>query len=686
MKLNTLVLTVPLLLLSARLQGVTVTPEELSERHDWVVARFEGRTPPAPADPALKGESERHATEPLFSFLYGGQPSSGFLGQWKLERGSRPLDPQRTERKLVWTDAQTGLEVRCVAVEYTDFPTIEWTLYFKNTGTNDTPVLSDIQALDLILRRPAEGEFVLHHHTADNCTADSYEPHALTLAPKSEHRFAAAGGRPTTGGFPYFNLEQPGGGIIAVVGWPGQWTAQFTRDADRGLRLRAGQELTRLRLRSGEEVRSPLVVLQFWKGGDWIRAQNVWRRWMVAHNLPRPGGQLVPTHYGGCGGNLRPMAAEELEQIDGWLREGIRLDYWFIDAGWYTHPGEWWNIGTWEIDRERFPRGLREVADHAHGKGAKFVAWFEPERVVDASWLAKNHPEWILRGGDARLVNLGHPDAWKWVVERIDGLITSEAIDVYRQDFNMSPLECWRGADAPDRQGLTEIRHIEGYLAFWDELRRRHPGLLIDTCASGGRRNDLETLRRSVPLLRSDYPLTDFSAACAEGQQCHTLGISLWMPFHGTGMPLSDAYSMRSGFVPAYRLGWDVRDRKVDLALLRRTVAEFRQSEKFLLGDFYPLATWSLGKDVWAAWQYDRPEQGEGLVQAFRRENSPYETARLKLRGLDAAARYAVLDLDKPEAPRQFSGHELLERGLPITLAEPRSSGLLTYQRLDEAK
>ena len=54
--------------------------------------------------------------------------------------------------------------------------------------------------------------------------------------------------------------------------------------------------------------------------------------------------------------------------------------------------------------------------------------------------------------------------------------------------------------------------------------------------------------------------------------------------------------------------------------------------------------------------------------------------------GFAAAARYAVLDLDKPEAPRQFSGHELLERGLPITLAEPRSSGLLTYQRLDEAK
>jgi len=117
---------------------------------------------------------------------------------------------------------------------------------------------------------------------------------------------------------------------------------------------------------------------------------------MVAHNLPRPGGQLVPTHYGGCFGSLRPQASEELEQFDGWLSEGIRLDYWFIDAGWYTHSGGWWNVGAWEIDGERFPRGLREVADHVHKKDARFVVWFEPERVVDGSWLEKNHPEWIL--------------------------------------------------------------------------------------------------------------------------------------------------------------------------------------------------------------------------------------------------------------------------------------------------
>ena len=63
--------------------------------------------------------------------------------------------------------------------------------------------------------------------------------------------------------------------------------------------------------------------------------------------------------------------------------------------------------------------------------------------MTDGSWLAVHHPEWILKSGSGWLLNLGHPEAWKWVVKRIDGLITSQAIDVYRQDFNMQPLDCW---------------------------------------------------------------------------------------------------------------------------------------------------------------------------------------------------------------------------------------------------
>ena len=100
-----------------------------------------------------------------------------------------------------------------------------------------------------------------------------------------------------------------------------------------------------------------------------------------------------------------------------------------------------------------------------------------------------------------------------------------------------------------DRQGITEIKHVTGYLEYWDELRRRFPNLLIDTCASGGRRNDLETLRRAVPLWRSDF------AYEPAGMQQLTYGLSLWVPFFGTAVNSSDPYVFRSQMTPAVALG-----------------------------------------------------------------------------------------------------------------------------------
>ena len=74
-----------------------------------------------------------------------------------------------------------------------------------------------------------------------------------------------------------------------------------------------------------------------------------------------------------------------------------------------------------------------------------------------------------------RLLNLGNEDARRWLTDHISGMIKKEGIGMYRQDFNMNPLQYWRSADKPDRQGITEIRYVEGLYEFWDELLRRHP-------------------------------------------------------------------------------------------------------------------------------------------------------------------------------------------------------------------
>ena len=666
------------------------TPDGIScDQADWVEAKItlKDGTELWLADlPLRDGERVPYSTDAPFSFDYDGKASTELLKGWPCQRTARNLDAQRTERTSVWTDPGTALQVRCVGIEYGDFPTVEWVVRFKNTGAADTPILSGIQAVDLSLERTGSGEFVLNHHAGDSCSPESYAPQRLTLGPKAEHRFAPAGGRPTSVGFPYFNLEWPGEGLIIVLGWPAQWAAQFTRDAGAGVRVRGGQELTRFKLHPGEEARTPLIALQFWQG-DRVRAQNLWRRWMLAHNLPRTrSGKLPPPILSSCSGGFFPglRTSEEGERqfITAFAQAGVKLDYWWTDAGWYA-CSDWPQTGTWTPDPARYPRGFRPVSELAHAKGMGLIVWFEPERVTPGTFLYTNNPAWLLgRDGEQKLLNLGNPDARRWLTDHVDAMLTREGIDLYRQDFNIDPLSYWRANDAPDRQGLTEIRHVEGYLAYWDELRRRHPDLLIDSCASGGRRNDLETLRRAVPLLRSDYQAFDGNPAFAPGNQGHTYGLASWIPYYGQGAYFTDrdyVYSVRSYLSPAFGLAADVRKPGIDWALIRRLSEQWRQVADCMLGDFYPLTTYQLSEELWLAWQFDLPERQKGMIQVFRRADSVYRQADLKLRGLDADKEYAITDLDTNTVTRK-QGRELMEQGFTVEIARKPGAALFAYK------
>ena len=607
------------------------------------------------------------------SFVYGGQTSDNLLALWPKKTSKKKLDSSRTQHTLTWTDPRTGLEVRCVAVEYNDYPVAEWTVLFKNTGQADTAILENIQALDakFELKAEGEGDFVLHGNKGDWCVAQSYEPYELTLKPKSNTRFAPDGGRPTNGpkGWPYFNLQTPSGGMIFAIGWPGQWACSFARDKERGLRVIAGQEGTRLFLKPGEQIRTPLIAALFWEGTDTVRAQNLWRRWFMAHNIPRLNGQPPPILQMQCYRNFEKGGEKDLfDTVTEFNSNGIAFDLCWRDAGWYPCKGGWPNTGTWELDAQRYPKGFRPFSDWLHQQGKKFIVWFEPERVGDReSWLAKNHPDWILGG---TLLNLGHPDAGKWLVEHIDKMLVEQGIDYYRQDFNMDPLGNWRGNDTPDRRGLTENKYVSGYLAFWDELRRRHPGMLIDSCASGGRRNDLETLRRSVPLLRSDF---QFGAGATMPNQGHTHGISSWIPYYGSGCAFTDPYSARSYIMPCTGYGGTN-------AATKRAYEEARQVAPYMLGDYYPLTPYSIRPGDWFAWQFDRPDLAGGVVQAFRRDKNESLTQVLHLTGLAPSTKYEITDLDGGPG-RNLTGKELMEQGLTVDIKTQPGSAVIFYKK-----
>ncbi len=142
-----------------------------------------------------------------------------------------------------------------------------------------------------------------------------------------------------------------------------------------------------------------------------------------------------------------------------------------------------------------------------------------------------------------------------------------------------------------------------------------------------------------------------------------------------------EPYGFRSVMCPHITLAYDVRNKDSDYDAVRRLVAEWRKIAPYYLGDYYPLTPYSLENDIWMAWQFDRPDLGEGMVQAFRRADSFYEAARFKLNGLDPEADYQVTNLDAGDG-LVMAGRELTEVGLLVVLKNQPGSGVITYKRV----
>lgn len=618
-----------------------------------------------------------------FSFVYGGVSSDVFLDSWTREE---------TAAGLRFRDPAGQLEVDCVRDVHPGWPVSEWVLRFRNVSKTNTKILERVRPFDLALPARAP-QYTLHRANGSPCRATDYLPEETILkaAPDwfestfrhiaRETRVATSGGCGSASAWPYFNLEAQGEGMIAAIGWSGQWAADFAVSSeDNLLRMTAGQEDGRFYLKPGEEVRSPRAVVLFWKRDHWFEAQNVWRAWLIARRLHRPGGTLVThlvnaasSYYFGCNTPTPMNAANQIATVNRFLEHGIPLDHWWIDAAWYPcGRNSWYDTGAWRPDPVRFPRGLREVTDHLRAKGLRSIVWFEPERCVDGSELERQHPDFLYPGkGSQRLVNLGNPEAWNWVVSHIEGLVAHEGIDVYRQDFNMSPLDTWRRNDAreKDRVGLSEMKHVDGYYRWYAEILRRDPKRQIDSCAGGGRRNDVETMYMAVPFLRSDF------TQLAESQQSQTMGLGLWVPFYGASMFKVDRYSFRSWSTPYLHITGDVTAPDFDWDSLRGEIALWKKHlVPYFDKDFYPLTPFGVARDTWAGWQFHDPATGRGVLQLFRRDRAPYPVLTVRPFGLEKKRVYTFTDVD--------TGRVITARGgesFEFRIAKPGSAVLVSY-------
>lgn len=626
-------------------------------------------------------------SDPPFSFVYGGVPSAQILRAWK--RTVETNDQQdRVEYVVHWTDPNTHLRVTAKAAVFKQYPAADWLLVFENQGSKDTPLLENIQAIDVGLRTGlARRAGVLHHLMGDACGEQSFLPVATALDAGKAIHLAPTGGRPSSiSGFPFFNFQYADRGIVTAIGWSGQWAASFERAGNGPTRLRAGMEKTHLVLHPGEKIRSPRVLVMAWRG-DRQAAHNRFRRLMLFHYVPKQNGRpaqlpIALQCFDRYSWSRADWATEAGQIAAAEFAKRIGCDHHWLDAAWFI--GGFPNgVGNWICKPKEFPNGLKPVSDACHKLGLKFVVWFEPERVAPGSQIAREHPEFVFGGANGGLFKLSDPVARRWLTDLLSKRISEFGIDVYRNDFNIDPLSFWRQNDAPDRQGITEIRYVEGHYEMWDELLAKHTGLMIDNCSSGGRRIDLETCMRSVPLWRSD---TSCSPGHPDWNQAQACGLSLYIPFHTACGWTPEPYDFRSSATAGAICQFAYLDDDFPVALAQATIAEARQDAKFWYGDFYPLTSCTTTPDHWAAYQFHRPDLNAGLVLVFRRAESGYTGLEVALKGLNPGATYTVEHVDDARAKtvKTMTGQALMS---PTELRLPKrgSSMLIRYKAAQKA-
>ncbi|MCX6226600.1 MAG: alpha-galactosidase [Bacteroidia bacterium] len=655
----------------ANCQPIPNIPSKGADMQQWVEQHFaKGRIPP-------------------FSFVYRGKSSDNFIRNWKYgAEKMKSTDPNTEEWVYRYSDKQSGLVVKCFVTCFKDFQAVEWVLKFSNTSGKNTPLIEKAAVIDYSFVSEEKGTFVLHHASGSSAQRTDFQPIDDKLEIGKSTYMTPVGGRSSDNtAFPFFNIEMPGQqGIMMAVGWTGKWYADVRQSDEKTVFLKSGMKKMRIKLNPKEEIRTPKICLLFWEGADRMIGHNQFRQFVLAHHTRKINGnhQELPfstflAREGPPPCNEHTCATESfaVAMINRHKQFNIVPEVFWLDAGWYFCKGTWWQVGNWIPNKENFPNGFKPVTDAAHQVGAKFLLWFEPERVTEGTQFAGLNPEWLIKLPDNKniLFNLGNKDARVWLTDYISGFLKNEGIDYYRQDFNFDPMPFWEANDKPDRIGISEIRHIEGLYAYWDSLLERFPNLLIDNCASGGRRIDLETISRSSPLWRTDYQYGE-----PNGSQSIMYGLSYYIPLHGTGNFTVSPYHFRSNLSTSMVINWDINSKEHGLPELQKYFQDFKRLRPYFYEDYYPLTGYSTGDDAWMAYQFNRQKLNDGVILAFRRQNCTTESITIKPGGLDEKSNYELFyeDTDKKI---QMTGAELM-KGIDIAIPESPGSLLISYKKI----
>ena len=246
----------------------------------------------------------------------------------------------------------------------------------------------------------------------------------------------------------------------------------------------------------------------------------------------------------------------------------LGVERFVLDDGWFQgRRDDTRGLGDWEVDRDLWPQGLHPLADRVAELGMEFGLWVEPEMINPDSELARTNPDWILRGRDElppsarqqQVLDLSRPDAYEHIAKHLHALLDEYPIAYLKWDHNRDLTDAGSGPGGSSRVHA----HTMAVYRLIDELKERHPGLEIESCASGGARVDLGILDRTDRIWASD----SLDPNERLGNQRYTalvvppemIGMHLTTPeVHSSGRTVSLSLSGAVALFGHFGIEWDV--------------------------------------------------------------------------------------------------------------------------------
>ncbi|MCS7222698.1 MAG: alpha-galactosidase [Anaerolineae bacterium] len=504
---------------------------------------------------------------------------------------------------------------------------------------------------------------------------------------------------------PFFILKnhRTGEHFVGTLAWSGGFAFEF--DLDDGYE----RGTSRLWFRAGPDAPAPLRVIapgetvitpEMHLGlliGDFdacIHALHDHLRKSVLYPRPQGRAGLVVS---GIGPEQEITPELVFHEID--TAASIGVEVFLIDASWYTPPhGNWWStVGDWEVDRRRFPQGLKPFREYVHQKGMLFGLWMDAERIGAESRIAREHPEWLARRYDDQpdlggMIDLTQPAVAEWMERQIERLITEHELDLFRLDYNVGNI----GSGGYNvRDGYIENTYWRYYEALYNIYKRlvaRHPNVIFQNCASGGARADIGMIRYFDHTWITDWQIAPRSFSITNGitmalppeRVDRLAGMGQW------GHRAADLdFQLRLLLFVHPTLAWfhlkGAEPNPEQLARVRHMVDLYKTfvrpfHESSRIYHHTPVVK-GFDPHGWGVLELASEDRSRAIAGVFRLSDPAEPEYLLRLRGINVGQRYRVT-FDNTGETCVLDGFVLSKVGIPVRLETALTSELLIVEAI----